>query len=169
LRSANLDDVEGITDLHTLARTAYYQAGGVAERELTSPEARSRRRESWKRAIQSDDRTVLCAEREGEMVGLLAMGPPYDADVDADSVGQLYQIHVLPDLWGRGVGSCLHAAFVHFLREASLTTGVLEAWERNSRAQAFYARHGWSPDGHHRPGPANSNYVRMRLSLNPEA
>jgi RimJ/RimL family protein N-acetyltransferase len=52
--------------------------------------------------------------------------------------------------------------FVRFLRDASLTTGVLEAWESNSRAQAFYARHGWRPDGHRRPGPGG-DYVRMRL------
>ncbi|WP_443075180.1 GNAT family N-acetyltransferase [Streptomyces sp. NBC_01483] len=97
------------------------------------------------------------------MVGILAMGPPLDADVDAAVVGQLYQIHVDPSRWGQGIGGRLHAAFVQFLRDASLVTGVLEAWERNSRAQAFYARHGWRPDGHHRPGPGDANYVRLRL------
>ncbi|MGW2572238.1 GNAT family N-acetyltransferase [Streptomyces sp. NPDC001537] len=86
-------------------------------------------------------------------------------DVDAAVAGQLYQIHVSPGSWGHGIGSQLHAAFVQKLRDASLTTGVLEAWERNSRAQAFYARHGWKPDGHQRPGPAAANYVRMRLEL----
>lgn len=168
LRTANPDDVDRITDLHTLARTAYYQAGGVSDAELTSSAAYSSRRERWMRAVQSRDRTVLCAEREGELVGILAMGPPYEADVDVTTVGQLYQIHVRPGIWGQGIGSYLHAAFVQFLRDASLATGVLEAWERNSRAQAFYARHGWKPDGHHRPGPGNANYVRMRLSLDPE-
>lgn len=137
--------------------------------ELTSPDARSSRRESWMRAVRSSDRTVLCAEREGELVGVLAMGPPYEADVDATTAGQLYQIHVRPGRWGQGIGSYLHAAFVQFLRDASLATGVLEAWESNSRAQAFYARHGWKPDGHHRPGPGDANYVRMRLSLDPQA
>lgn len=169
LRTANPDDVDRITDLHTLARTAYYQAGGVSDVELTSPDARSSRRESWMRAVQSSDRTVLCAEREDELVGILAMGPPYEADVDTTTAGQLYQIHVRPGIWGQGIGSSLHAAFVQFLRDASLATGILEAWERNSRAQAFYARHGWKPDGHHRPGPGDANYVRMRLSLDPEA
>ncbi|MFD3622561.1 GNAT family N-acetyltransferase [Streptomyces sp. NPDC058676] len=160
--------MDRITDLHTLARTAYYQAGGVSDVELTSPDAYSSRRESWMRAVQSSDRTVLCAEREGELVGISAMGPPYEADVDVTTVGQLYQIHVRPGIWGQDIGSYLHAAFVQFLRDESLATGVLEAWERNSRAQAFYARHGWRPDGHHRPGPGNENYVRMRLSLDPE-
>ncbi|WP_233273681.1 GNAT family N-acetyltransferase [Streptomyces broussonetiae] len=155
--------MDGITDLHTLARTAYYQAGGLSDVQLASLDALSSRRQGWMRAVQSDDRTVLCAEREGELVGILAMGPPCEADLDAASVGRLYQIHVRPGLWGQGIGSHLHAAFVQFLRNTSLATGVLEAWERNSRAQAFYARHGWQPDGHHRPGPGNASYVRRRL------
>lgn len=169
LRTALPGDVDAITDLHTLARTAYYQAGGVSDVELTSPEARVRRREAWTRAVRDGDRAVLCAERAGEVVGVLAMGPPYEADVDAASVGQLYQIHVRPGLWGQGVGGSLHAAFVRFLRERALDTGVLEAWERNTRARAFYARHGWQPDGHHRPGPGGARYVRLRLRLDPEA
>jgi ribosomal protein S18 acetylase RimI-like enzyme len=99
---------------------------------------------------------VLCVERDGEMVGILAMGPPLDADVDAAVVGRLYQIHVDPSRWGQGIGGgCTRHSCSSF--GASLVTGVLEAWERNSRAQAFYARHGWRPDGHHRPGPGDVN------------
>ena len=41
LRTASLDDMDPIVELHTQARTAYYQAGGLSEAELTSPEARS--------------------------------------------------------------------------------------------------------------------------------
>ena len=169
LRSASLDDLDRITDLHTRARTAYYRAGGFSEPELTSPEARARRREMWMRALGNDAMTVLCAVSGGETVGILAMGPPLDPDVDAAAVGQLHQIHVRPGNWGQGIGSRLHAAFVQQLRDMALTTGVLDAWERNSRAHAFYARHGWKPDGHHRPGPCDANYVRMRLELSPSA
>ncbi|WP_030929621.1 GNAT family N-acetyltransferase [Streptomyces sp. NRRL S-646] len=169
LRTASLDDLDRITDLHTQARTAYYQAGGFSEPDLTSPEARSSRREMWMRALDNDATTVLCAVHGGETVGILAMGPPLDPDVDAAAAGQLYQIHVRPGSWGHGIGSQLHAAFVQRLRDASLTTGVLEAWERNIRAHAFYARHGWKPDGHQRPGPGDANYVRMRLELSPSA
>ncbi|MFJ9968291.1 GNAT family N-acetyltransferase [Streptomyces avermitilis] len=151
----------------TGAATAYYQAGGESDVEPAPPDGRSRRRESWMRAVQSSGRTVMCAEREGEVVGILSMGPSYEADLDTSTAGQLYQIHVRPGIWGQGIGSFLHSAFVQFLRDASLVTGVLEAWERNSRAQAFYARHGWMPDGHHRHGPGNGTYVRMRLSLDP--
>jgi ribosomal protein S18 acetylase RimI-like enzyme len=164
LRTATVDDVEAITELHTRARTAYYAAGGVPTSELDSPEAYARRREGWLRAVRADAMTVVCAEQADGLAGILMTGPPYEPDVDAATVGQLYQIHVRPGSWGQGVGSHLHAEFVRLLRDASLTTGVLEAWERNTRAQAFYTRHGWRPDGHRRPGPGDADYVRMRLS-----
>lgn len=122
LRAARPDDVDGITDLHTRARTAYYEAGGVPSEGFASADAYRSRRESWLRAIRSDGRTVVCAERDGGLVGIVSMGPPHESDVDAATAGQLCQIHVRPDLWGQGVGGRLHAAFVAFLRDASLTT-----------------------------------------------
>ncbi|MEU6372535.1 GNAT family N-acetyltransferase [Streptomyces sp. NPDC046909] len=165
LRPATLDDLDHITGLHTRARTAYYEAGGWSEPELTSPEAFAERREMWLRAVRSDTKTVLCAVQGDALVGVLAMGPPHDTDVDATAVGQLYQIHVQPGFWGQGIGGLLHAAFVRRLRDTSLSAGVLEAWERNTRAQGFYARHGWRTDGHRRSGPGDGDYVRMRLGV----
>ncbi|MFC4498662.1 MULTISPECIES: GNAT family N-acetyltransferase [Streptomyces] len=73
------------------------------------------------------------------------------------------------DHWRQGVGTLLHEAFVRHLRDASLTSGVLEAWERNTRAQSSYTHHGWHPDGPTRPGPGEANYVRMRLTPYPPA
>ncbi|MFE7271247.1 GNAT family N-acetyltransferase [Streptomyces sp. NPDC057623] len=173
LRAAAPSDVEEITDLHTRSRAAYYLAGGIPEAELVSPEARADRRNAWRRALQADDRTVLCAVREGELAGILSMGEPADADMNATTTGQLHQIHVRRDSWSQGIGGLLHAAFVRHLRDASLTNGVLEVWERNTRARAFYARHGWTPDGHRRPGPSgpsgptDTHYVRLRLDPAP--
>ncbi|MEU2701800.1 MULTISPECIES: GNAT family N-acetyltransferase [Micromonospora] len=43
-------------------------------------------------------------------------------------------------MWGRGVGGALHALFVGHLEDDGLALGVLEVWERNTRARAFYTR-----------------------------
>ncbi|WP_225877318.1 GNAT family N-acetyltransferase [Streptomyces resistomycificus] len=163
LRPAGPDDLDAITDLHSEARTAYYRAGGWSEPELTTAETWCDRRAAWQRALTGGHRHILCALRDGDLTGVVSMGPPADTDLDATTAGQLYQIHVRPDCWGQGVGSRLHAAYVRFLHESSLHTGVLEAWERNTRAHAFYARHGWHQDGHRRPGPGGADYVRLRL------
>ncbi|WP_433858609.1 GNAT family N-acetyltransferase [Streptomyces kronopolitis] len=127
------------------------------------PDGPARRREGWARSIRSATRTVRCALRNDTVVGVVAMGPPLGPGNEVGTVGELYRIHVLPGLWGQGIGGQLHAAFVRFLREAALPMGRVEAWERNDRARAFSACHGWRPDGHRRPGPAGACYVRMSL------
>ncbi|MBM4793061.1 GNAT family N-acetyltransferase [Streptomyces sioyaensis] len=163
LRPAVPADLDALVELHTRARTAYYRAGGLPAADIDTPDGPARRREGWARSIRSATRTVRCALRDDTVVGVVAMGPPLGSGNEARTVGELYQIHVLPGQWGLGIGGQLHTAFVRFLRDAALPTGRVEAWERNDRARAFYARHGWRPDGHRRPGPAGACYVRMRL------
>jgi GNAT superfamily N-acetyltransferase len=82
-------------------------------------------------AVRSGDRTVWCAEREGELVGIAAMGPSCEAGVGVATAGRFCRIHVRPGMWGQGIGSCPRAAFVRFLRDVLLAAGVLEVWGRN--------------------------------------
>ncbi|MFI1382083.1 GNAT family N-acetyltransferase [Embleya sp. NPDC020886] len=161
LRPARPDDLDAIVDLHTRARAAYYRTGGAAEHEIedpTHPDPLASRRDAWRRAVDTDARTVVCAIAGDRVVGVAAMGRV------TGPAGELYQIHVSPKCWGQGIGTALHAEFVRFLDRERLSEGRVEAWRRNERAMAFYARHGWSPSGEHRPGPAGGDYVRMRLT-----
>lgn len=167
VREATLADLDGIIDVHTQARLAYYGAGGLASGAIVNPTLAQEQRVGWTAAIESPRKRVLCAVVEGHIVGIAAMGPPLSDEADADGVGQLYQIHVVPGRWGEGIGSRLHGVFVRYLEDASLLTGLLEVWERNSRARAFYTSHGWKPDGQFRAGPDNSSYICMRLELMP--
>ncbi|GHJ52911.1 hypothetical protein Nm8I071_22180 [Nonomuraea sp. TT08I-71] len=165
VREATLANLDDIIDLHTQARVAYYGAGGLATDAIVNPALAQEQRTGWTAAIESPHKRVLCAVFDGCITGIAAMGPPLSSKVDASTVGQLYQIHVLPSRWGKGIGGILHAAFVRYLDEASLPVGMLEVWERNKRARSFYARHGWKPDGEYRAGPDSSNYIGMRLEL----
>lgn len=158
--------LDAIVEVHTEARTAYYGAGRLPQTEVDEPGGPMRRREAWARCMEADEKTVLCALHEDTVVGVMAMGPPLRPEADAATVGELYQIHVLPSHWGRGIGGRLHAAFVQFLRATQLRTGQVEAWERNHRAQAFYARHGWKPDGHFSP---RTRSLPLRSHATPDA
>lgn len=155
-----------MADMHTRARSAYYLAGGATDEVSDSPAVYAEREAAWARAIASPRLTALCAEDRGStVVGVLAMGPPKDADVDASLYRQLFQIHVHPDCWGRGVGGALHDAFTAQLVAGGFSGGVLEAWEANARGRRFYAERGWREDGERRAGPRGVDYVRMRLSI----
>jgi ribosomal protein S18 acetylase RimI-like enzyme len=166
VREATLADVDQLAEVHTLARTAYYTtAGGLdpADPTLSSPEAYAERRAAWANAVTSPERSTVAAVLNGRVVGCATMGPAVAGHVDAGQVGQLYQIHVLPDCWGRGIGGLLHDAFVAYLERTGRAGGLLEAWERNVRAQRFYTARGWRADGHSRPGPGDTRYRYFQL------
>nr|WP_240942858.1 GNAT family N-acetyltransferase [Planosporangium thailandense] len=124
-------------------------------------------RAAYERAVARPDRTALCAESGGGVVGFAALGPPFEPVEDADpgSVAQLFGLYVVPERWDRRIGSSLHDESVRRWRQAGVVTARLEVWERNERARAFYLRRGWRPDGHERPGPGGYPYLRMVLSL----
>lgn len=167
IRQAVLADVDNIVDVHTRARTSYYLTGGLSADLINDPAEQHRRHDGWRVAIQSSNKTVLIAMIGDLLVGVVAMGPPLSAEEDADKVGQLYQIHVDPGNWNNGIGGRLHAEFVLYLRATLRPTGLVEVWQRNTRAQAFYARHGWQADGSHRPGPDDTKYIYLRLDTAP--
>ncbi|WP_159073661.1 GNAT family N-acetyltransferase [Streptomyces sp. RTd22] len=155
-----------MADIHTRARSAYYLAGGATEEASDDPASLAEREAAWARVIASAHLTGLCAEVRGKgVVGVLAMGPPKDTDIDGSLYRQLFQIHVHPDFWGRGVGGALHDTFTEHLVAGGFTGGVLEAWEANAQARKFYAKRGWREDGERRAGPRGVDYVRMRLHL----
>ncbi|WP_431977388.1 N-acetyltransferase family protein [Micromonospora haikouensis] len=164
VRKTTVEDLDRIVEVHSRSRASYYQDGGAALESIRNPTIEHQQRTGWGSALRSTEKRVWCAMAGNELVGVVAMGPPLASDVDARKVGQLYQIHVSPGRWRGGIGSTLHAIFAAYLAEASLPTGLLEVWERNSRARAFYAKHGWTADGQTRlGGPDNSAYVCMRL------
>ncbi|MEW2440406.1 GNAT family N-acetyltransferase [Micromonospora marina] len=163
VREAGLGDLSGIVELHSRARVAYHGAGGLPVGEILTPDLAREQREGWAAAITSAHKRVRCAIVDGALAGVLAMGPPHSPDLDPRTTAQLYQIHVDPQRWSRGVGSALHALFVRHLTDEGLALGVLEVWERNTRARAFYTRHGWRPDGTSRLGPAQTPYLGMQL------
>ncbi|MFI6620063.1 GNAT family N-acetyltransferase [Streptomyces sp. NPDC050528] len=168
LREATTEDADVLADVHTRARTAYYTAGGLPEDQLTDPSAWGQRRDAWARVLAAPTRaTVVAEDTDGTVVGLLSAGPPHHEDLDASTAYELYQIGVLPHVWGRGVGAALHRAFIMRAAAAGSTEGVLECWASNARAQSFYLRNGWRPDGTRRPGPLDHDYVRLRLKLVP--
>ncbi|GAA2491654.1 GNAT family N-acetyltransferase [Winogradskya humida] len=161
IREPTLADVDRIADVHTRARASYYQTGGLLADSTADPAGADHRREAWTRAVESPDRTIYCAVIDDQVVGAVAMGPALAPDGTA--AAQLFQIHVDPPSWGRGIGTRLHATFLTYLHRTNHPAGLLEVWQRNTRALLFYAHHGWSPTGTNRPGPHQSTYLHMHL------
>jgi ribosomal protein S18 acetylase RimI-like enzyme len=77
---------------------------------------------------------------------------------------KLFQFHVDPDHWGRGVGTALHTACVEAWTSGGKRTAVLDVHVDNRRAQRFYRRHGWVPE----PAEPGDHHLTMRLPLTTE-
>ncbi|MFE2559124.1 GNAT family N-acetyltransferase [Streptomyces sp. NPDC059352] len=163
IRYATADDLDAVTALHAEARATYYR-GHLPESDYAGPEEMARSRTGWAGAI--DRGAVLCAELGGEaegergreVAGIAAYG-------ERDGLVYLSQLHVTPAHWRRGIGGALHAACAEAWRAAGVTAARLEVFEKNERAQAFYAAHGWTPDPE---SPRSGNHLVLRLTLGPE-
>ncbi|WP_413471192.1 N-acetyltransferase family protein [Streptomyces noursei] len=138
---------------------AYLDAMDVAQDAARRREWFARRRpEVWE----------LVAGRAGRVVGWLAAGPARDADLTRGAgsptdgelapedrefpagrrpAAELLALYVTPELLGTGVGRALLDAGT--LRARSLGYGALYLWvvRGNTRAQRFYERAGFAPDG----------------------
>ena len=160
IRIAHPEDTAAVAEVHIAARNTYYDGHvDVAKLDQRAAELRTIYRDMPERF----NRTLWCAESAGEVIGMALTGPSYEWL--GPWVGQLHQIHVHPDHWRRGIGTALHDKCVATWRESGVTVGVLEVWSQNDQAQSFYESHGWRPDGHTRPGPGDTTYLRLRRTI----
>ena len=97
----------------------------------------------WRLRLEVDEPdsvlVVATAGEDDELIGFASGGPSRDEDAPAE--WELYVINVLATHHGSGVADDLMAAVV---RDRAASLWVLEG---NGRAQAFYRRHGFAPDG----------------------
>ncbi|MGD6746261.1 GNAT family N-acetyltransferase [Streptomyces sp. BH106] len=156
IRTAVPADAPVLATLHRRARATYYQEGFPDDGD---PNAWVER---WSVAIARPHGHVLVCVRDGVVVGLASFRRPDEAPADT---AVLYQFQVDPDHWSRGIGTELHAACVEQWRVDDVTEVHLIVHGDNTRAQSFYARHGWADEG---PESSGSTHRRMRLTLGRE-
>lgn len=163
IRTYHDDDVLQIGAVHAVSRQTAY-AGIVAPEALArvTPQTQA---EAWRQRLteRPDPWSMLVAEQpEGCRVAGFVLGS------GSGPVGTLHAIHVLPELHGSGAGQLLHDRIVEEFRAWCCSTARLWVVDGNTRAQAFYRRNGWAPDGGRDTndiGGALVPIVRYQLSL----
>ncbi|WP_405407965.1 GNAT family N-acetyltransferase [Streptomyces decoyicus] len=150
---------------------AYLDAMSVA--------ADAERRRSWfgRRSPEVSD---LVAERDGDVVGWACVGPARDPDIvpgaeelpaPPATAGELLALYVAPGLIGTGVGRALLAAGTAHARAHGYRALYLWVVRGNTRAQRFYERAGFVPDGAeeaYEVGGRSVPELRYRRPLTPE-
>ncbi|WP_327716332.1 GNAT family N-acetyltransferase [Streptomyces sp. NBC_00490] len=153
IRTAVPAEAEVVAALHARARATYYPDG--------VPDDGTDWLAAWQGAIARPDGHVLCLVDDGRVVALASFRTSEGAP--AETV-ELFQFHVDPDRWRSGLGTALHAACVEQWRADGKRTAALAVHVDNARAQAFYARQGWT----RHPVEPGHHHLRMTLALTGE-
>jgi ribosomal protein S18 acetylase RimI-like enzyme len=140
IRTALPAEAPAVAELHARARATYYPEG--------VPDDGTDWLAVWRSAIERADGHVLCVIEDGRIAGIASFRTAESAPVDTV---KLFQFHVDPDHWRSGIGTDLHAACVEQWRADGKRTATLDVHVDNKRAQAFYARRGWTPDPENPP------------------
>jgi GNAT superfamily N-acetyltransferase len=83
----------------------------------------------------------------------------YGSVAPSSEIGLIYLLYVLPEYWGRGVGTALMRAAIDELRDLGMRDAALWVLRDNQPARRFYESLGW-----HRDGRASSqNYGGVEL------
>ncbi|WP_439692513.1 N-acetyltransferase family protein [Curtobacterium sp. SP.BCo] len=142
VRPAVPRDAAGMAHVHVESWRATYR-GLMPDAMLDDPGFTARREGFWTAAL-TDERfaanRVAVAEHEGAVVGIAMSGP--SGTTEADEGVHLYVLYLLDGHHGTGAGSALLDAVIDPTERAALWVA-----DPNPRAQAFYRKRGFVPDG----------------------
>lgn len=139
VRPPHVGEAAQMAQVHVRAWAQAYS--GVMPEQFWDQEALEARTEFWNQTLadpQQRSRTRV-AEANGAIVGLAQVGPPRDSDVDV--AHELHMIYLLEEHHRSSAASTM---LTDLLADESASLWV---FKRNPRAQAFYRKHGFEPDG----------------------
>lgn len=137
IRKADPGDAPAIAEVHRAAWQGAY-AGMIPHKALTRMIGR-RGAEWWANAIRKSA-TVLVVEIGGAIVGYTTVGRNRARELPQQ--GEIYELYLLPEYQGVGLGSRLFKAARAKLAEHGLKGAVVWALEDNLNAMSFYAGFG---------------------------
>jgi GNAT superfamily N-acetyltransferase len=142
IRPSRIQDVAQMAQMHVRCWQETYR-GLMPAAMLDDPGFPAARKRMWTQALTHEryrQNRVAVAERDEGLVGIAMSGPP--EDVTAAWARQLYVLYVYAADHGTGAGRALMEAVI-----APADSAVLWVTDPNPRAQAFYRKHGFVPDG----------------------
>lgn len=140
VRRAEPADAPSMAKVHVDTWRETYR-GLMSDAVLDDPALLGWRETFWAAALTDpkyNQNTVAVASYEGTLIGIAMSGPA----LDEAGGQQLYLLYAYAAFHGSGVGAALLNAVI-----APEVPAELWVADPNPRAQAFYRRHGFVPDG----------------------
>jgi GNAT superfamily N-acetyltransferase len=134
--------IESTRDANLIANV-HFRTASIAYRSFFPPESLAPTIQklsfAWKDRLTDPTARGFAASLDGHTVGMAVVR----RDPDFDPEGQLLGLHVLPEVWGRGIGSALLDRAVETLRDQLYDSAGLWTIAANKRARQMYERRGW--------------------------
>lgn len=143
IRDAVVEDAPWLGLAHAIAAEESY--GHYFPEEFMQRNTVERRTQVWAETLarepgDAQKPRVVVAESDSQIIGFGAFGLARDAD--APMRYELWRLYVLSSAYGTGLATrMLHAL------DPDQTPSYLWVMEKNTRAIAFYRKHGYQPDG----------------------
>ncbi len=96
--------------------------------------------------MNRDPEGIFFAELS-EPVGVIACDSNWFSPFEMKKVGEIHELAVKREFWGKGIGSKLLEKGIGYLREKNKDFAELWVGERNDRAKKFYEKHGFKEKG----------------------
>lgn len=142
VRPARVEDAADMARMHVRSWQETYR-GLMPDRVLDDPGLVDARERFWTAALVDElyrANRIAVAERGGAVIGVAMAGPPQNPEPGWSQ--HLYVLYVLAAEHGSGAGAALLNAVLDPQKPAALWVA-----DPNPRAQAFYRKHGFAPDG----------------------
>jgi ribosomal protein S18 acetylase RimI-like enzyme len=145
IRRATPADAASVAAVEVASWRAAYRGlmpGAFLDRLSQTEHTASWRANLLKHAASGHKRLLVAVEDQ-KVVGFVRVGP----ESESSEVGLVYLLYVLPEYWGRGVGTALMCAAMDELRDLGVRETTLWVLRDNQRARRFYEGLGWHRDG----------------------
>lgn len=146
IRLATVEDAPSIARVQVESWHGTYR--GLMPDEVIDRLTVEVRERGWRLALTDPPpRNAAFVALHGEdVVGMAAIGPTRDDDLDAGHVGEVRAIYVTPDHWGHGHGRDLMIESLGWLADAGFTEAMLWVLDSNEIGRTFYEGGGWHHD-----------------------
>ncbi len=137
IRRANKDDVKHFVEIYVDAYRGLEEYAYTTRREI---------RNYFKWLMKRDPEGVFFAELS-EPVGFIACDSNWFSPFEMKKVGEIHELAVKREFWGKGIGSKLLEKGIEYLRDKKMDYAELWVGVGNERAKKFYEKHGFKEKG----------------------
>ncbi len=143
IRKAIKKDAHSIANIQVKAWQLAYK--GIMPKAYLASLSIDEKTKDWSNALsEKGPGNNLVVEDDGLVVGFCVFGPARDKDLSTNNHGELVALNVLPDYWGKGLGSALIKTVFGLAKLEKREALFLWVLEKNYRARAVYEEQGFT-------------------------